>query len=112
MSEQPEAGGSRTRSPGRRDALAELATVLPTEVVVTGPAQELDGYRADRAPLAPSARPLAVVRPRRTEQVAAALRWAAAHSVPVVPRGAGTGLAGGAAAVDGCLVLCMADMTR
>ena len=33
------------------------------------------------------------------------LRWASAHRVPVVPRGAGTGLSGGSTALDGCITL-------
>ncbi len=41
----------------------------------------------------------------------AVLRWASAHGVPVVPRGAGTSLAGGATAVDGCVVVCTERMT-
>lgn len=49
--------------------------------------------------------PLAVVRPHRTEEVQAVMRWASANKVPVVPRGAGTGLSGGATAIDGGLVL-------
>jgi FAD/FMN-containing dehydrogenase/Fe-S oxidoreductase len=39
--------------------------------------------------------PLAVVRPRTSDDVAATVRWAAEHQVPVHPRGAGTSLAGG-----------------
>ncbi|MFM8414876.1 MAG: FAD-binding oxidoreductase [Planctomycetota bacterium] len=40
-------------------------------------------------------RPLAVVRPRSTDDVAAAVRWAAEHGVSVHPRGSGTSLCGG-----------------
>ena len=46
-----------------------------------------------------------MVRPRRTEEVQTVLRWATAHQVPVVTRGMGTGLSGGATAVDGGIVL-------
>jgi glycolate oxidase len=46
-----------------------------------------------------------VVRPRWTEEVRAVLRWAAKHGVPVVPRGAGTGLSGAATALNGGIVL-------
>jgi glycolate oxidase len=46
-----------------------------------------------------------VVRPRRTEEVQTVLRWATAHRVAVVPRGMGTGLSGGATAVNGGIVL-------
>lgn len=86
------------------DLLAGLIADLPEGMVVTDPAVT-EGYRQDRA-LDPSAgKPLAVVRPRRTEEVQTVLRWASAHSVPVVTRGAGSGLSGGATAVDNGIVL-------
>lgn len=49
--------------------------------------------------------PLAVVRPAGTADVQQVLRWAAEHHVAVVPRGAGSGLSGGADAVDGSVIL-------
>jgi glycolate oxidase len=52
-------------------------------------------YECD-AYVAAKAQPLAVVFPESTEQVALAVKWANKHSITVVPRGAGTGLAGGA----------------
>jgi glycolate oxidase len=86
------------------DALASLIAELPDGMVVTDPAIT-DGYRQDRA-LDPSAgKPLAVVRPLRTEEVQTVMRWATAHRVPVVPRGAGSGLSGGATALDDGIVL-------
>lgn len=86
------------------DILADLIASLPEGVVVTDPAIT-DGYRHDRA-FDPSAGiPLAVVRPRRTEEVQTVMRWATAHKVPVVPRGAGTGLSGGATALANGIVL-------
>ena len=86
------------------DVLAALIAELPDGMVVTDPAVT-EGYRQDRA-LDPSAgKPLAVVRPRRTEDVQAVLRWAAANKVPVVTRGAGSGLSGGATALDNGIVL-------
>ncbi|PUA80200.1 FAD-binding oxidoreductase [Nocardioides currus] len=65
----------------------------------------MDKYRRDRADDPGAGVPLAVVRARSTADVQAAVRFAAAHAVPVVPRGAGSGLSGGASAVDGCLVV-------
>src|SRR5690606_21550818 len=53
-----------------------------------------------------------LVEAREIAHVQAALRWAGAHGVPVVPRGAGTGLAGGAIAGSGELVVSTARMTR
>jgi glycolate oxidase len=86
------------------DALAGLIAELPEGMVVTDPAIT-EGYRQDRA-LDPSAgKPLAVVRTQRTEEVQIVLRWATAHQIPVVTRGMGTGLSGGATAIDGGIVL-------
>ncbi len=80
--------------------------------VLTDP-EVLARYRADQAApgLVPAGFPLAVVRPVSTGEVQAAVRAAAAHGVPVVPRGAGSGLSGGANAIDGCLVLSLERMT-
>ncbi|MDV3124418.1 FAD-binding protein [Mycobacterium sp. 21AC1] len=84
--------------------LSELIAELPDGVVVTDP-DILGSYRQDRAADPAAGTPLAVVRPHRTEEVQAVLRWASRHRVPVVPRGAGTGLSGGATALDGGIVL-------
>lgn len=85
-------------------ALSALIAELPQGTVVTDP-DILGSYRQDRAADPDAGTPLAVVRPRRTEEVQTVMRWATAHHVPVVPRGAGTGLSGGATALDGGLVL-------
>lgn len=85
-------------------ALPELISALPAGVVVTDP-DILASYRQDRAADPGAGTPLAVVRPTRTEEVQQVLRWATAHKVAVVPRGAGTGLSGGATALDGGIVL-------
>ncbi|OMC33565.1 FAD-linked oxidase [Mycobacterium sp. GA-1841] len=84
--------------------LSELISELPEGVVVTDP-DILASYRWDRAADPAAGTPLAVVRPTRTEEVQTVLRWATEHKVAVVPRGAGTGLSGGATALDGGIVL-------
>jgi glycolate oxidase len=86
------------------DALAGLIADLPDGMVVTDPAIT-EGYRQDRAFDPSAGKPLAVVRPRCTEEVQTVLRWASANRVPVVPRGAGSGLSGGATALDNGIVL-------
>jgi len=90
--------------PLNSDVLTSLITNLPDGMVVTDPAVT-EGYRQDRA-LDPSAgKPLAVVRPKRSEEVQTVLRWATLNRVPVVTRGAGSGLSGGATALDNGIVL-------
>jgi len=84
--------------------LAGLAAQLDDGVLVTDP-DILAAYRQDWAADPAAGTPVAVARPTATEQVQAILRWASAHRVPVVPRGMGTGLSGGATAVDGGIVL-------
>ncbi|HEU0190842.1 MAG TPA: FAD-linked oxidase C-terminal domain-containing protein [Mycobacterium sp.] len=86
------------------EALDQLIADLPDGMVVTDPAIT-EGYRQDRALDPAAGKPLAVVRPLRTEEVQTVLRWASEHRVAVVPRGMGTGLSGGATAVDGGIVL-------
>lgn len=91
--------------------LDSLAEVLPAERVVTDPGI-LDGHRRDEATMVEAGTPAALVRAGSTADVQAVMRVAHEHRVPVVPRGAGSGLAGGANAVDGCIVLSLAGMDR
>ncbi len=83
---------------------AELVAALPARHLLTDP-DTVAPYLHDEAEWAPHGRALAVARPSTTAEVAAVVRACARHRIPVVPRGAGTGLSGGANAVDGCVVL-------
>ncbi len=56
--------------------------------------------------------PRAVVFPRTTDQVSAIMKLASESGVPVAPRGAGTGLSGGAIAREGGIILGFARMNR
>ncbi|OWV72916.1 glycolate oxidase subunit GlcD [Rhizobium sp. R339] len=74
--------------------VASLKAVLPPDTVICDieetRAYECDALTAYRCP------PLAVVLPRTTDEVALAMRTCHELGVPVIPRGAGTSLAGGA----------------
>lgn len=67
---------------------------------------ETDGFIAYRR------RPLAVVLPETTAQVAAVMRYCHRYGIPVVPRGAGTSLSGGAIPQEDAVVLGLSAMTR
>jgi glycolate oxidase subunit GlcD len=67
---------------------------------------ESDGLSAYRWP------PRAVVLPATTEEAAGVLRLLHGEGIPVVPRGAGTGLSGGALAADGAVIVGTARMNR
>ncbi|MCE5291078.1 MAG: FAD-binding protein [Nocardiaceae bacterium] len=85
-------------------SLSDLIAQLPEGSVITDPAI-MEGYRQDWAKDPGAGVPLAVVRPLTTEHVQAAVRWCAATNTPIVPRGKGTGVSGGATAVDGGIVI-------
>lgn len=89
--------------------LDELVRRVPGSRVVRDP-DVAAGYAHDQVTALPGGRPLGVVLARTVEDVATVMEWATTHRVPVVPRGAGTGLAGGAIAIDGALVVCTAQM--
>jgi glycolate oxidase len=79
--------------------IANLGDAVRTDPV------SCENYRFDWSRDPTAGIPLAVVRPRNTAEVQTTIRWAAEHRVPVVPRGAGTGLSGGSSAVSGGIVL-------
>lgn len=72
----------------------------------------LESYRFDRSTGTEAGVPFAVAFPRTTEQVAALVAAAYEHRVPIVPRGAGSGLSGGSNAIDGSLVVCVERMNQ
>ena len=92
----------------RAQIAARLREVLPADAVIDDPvetrAYECDALTAYRCP------PLAVVLPASTQEVAAVLRLCNREGVPVVPRGAGTSLAGGAMPTADAVVLGVARM--
>jgi len=90
-------------------ALEGLAESLTPGALVTEP-DSVAAYRFDYTADAGAGVPLAVVRASSAADVQATVRWAGEHGIPVVPRGAGSGLSGGANAVDGCLVLSLERM--
>ncbi|MEZ5779004.1 MAG: FAD-linked oxidase C-terminal domain-containing protein [Paracoccaceae bacterium] len=96
---------------GRKaEIVLALKAILPEDAVISDPAEtrvyECDGLSAYRCA------PLAAVLPRTTEEVASVLRICHQAGVPVVPRGAGTSLAGGALPTADSVILGVARMNR
>jgi glycolate oxidase len=89
----------------------DLDRLLPAGSVITEP-DSLERYAHDEAEWAPYELPLAVVRPTTSAQVQSVVRLCVEHRVPVVARGAGTGLSGGANALDGSVVVSFERMNR
>jgi glycolate oxidase len=87
-----------------RDLLGKSAVLTDSDVTAS--------YSRDMMPLAPSGVPLAVVLPENTEQVQAVVKACAEAKVPIVPRGAGSGLSGAANAIDGCVVLALTKLNE
>jgi glycolate oxidase len=89
--------------------LTELRSVVGREQVIDS-ANDLHIFARDAS--IEGAVPDAVVLPATTDQVAAVIKIAARHRIPVVPRGAGTGLSGGAVTIRGGIALQMTRMRR
>jgi len=88
--------------------LEALGRELPADRLVVDP-DVLAGLSHDEAEWAAVGRAAVALRVRTESEVQAVVRVCADLGVPVVARGAGSGLSGGANAVDGCAVL---DLTR
>ena len=97
-------------NPDRAALLADLARVLPAEALLFAD-EDLKPYECDGL-TAYRCLPWAVVLPRNDQEVVAALKVCHARQVPVVARGAGTGLSGGATPVVQGVVLSLARFMR
>ena len=88
--------------------VALLSDVLPSDALIHDPmetrAYECDALTAYKCP------PMLAVLPSTTQQVSDVLRICHAENVPVVPRGSGTSLAGGALPTADCVILGVARM--
>src|SRR6266446_4373709 len=93
-----------------KHTLQELAAIVAPMPVLSAPEEmlvyECDGHTLDKA------LPSAVVFPSTTEQVVALVKLANQYGLPFVARGAGTGLSGGALALDGGIVIEMCRMNK
>lgn len=96
--------------------MTDIVGVLERELgaaAIVGPGHErLEDYGRDESPLPTFFPPLCAVLVESTEQAAAVLRICLERGVPVTPRGAGSGMCGGALPVAGGIVLSTERMTK
>lgn len=90
--------------------IQDLQRIVGADAVLCDPfdllVYECDAYTMQKAS------PQAVVFPTETSQVQQVVQWCNRVGVPFIPRGAGTGLSGGALALRGGVVICTSRMTR
>lgn len=94
----------------RREIVADLMDLLPEGCLVHEP-RELVPFETD-AFVSYRRVPLAVALPETTAQVAAVMKYCHRYAIPVVPRGAGTSLSGGAIPQEDAVVLGLSKMSR
>ena len=86
--------------------IEELEKIVGSEYVIYGDFDKLEPYSHDEVPGAEYRHmPEAVVRPRTAQEISAIMKLANAEMIPVTPRGAGSGLSGGAVPIYGGIVL-------
>ncbi|WP_329302383.1 FAD-binding protein [Streptomyces sp. NBC_00659] len=98
-----------TTTPSATTTSSELVRLLPAGRVIVD-RDTRASFAHDEAAGAPFGMPVAVVRPHDTAEVAAVVAYCAERGVPLVARGAGTGLSGGANAIEGCVVVSFTAM--
>jgi glycolate oxidase len=94
------------------DIASVLARELGAGAVIAPGHERLDDYGRDESPLPEFYPPACAALVESTEQAATVLRLCLEHKVPVTPRGAGSGMCGGALPVQGGVVLSTERMTR
>ena len=92
------------------EVLAQLTAALPESVLTK--AELSEDYAHDEMVSAGFRMPDAVVRARSTEEVAKACKILYANNIPIIPRGAGTGLSGGCAPICGGVVIDLTEMNH
>jgi len=105
------AGAAEAGEAGTGRLIEALSRALPGDRIVADP-DVLAAISHDDAEWAPAGQAAAGVRARSEAEVQQVVRICAELGAAIVPRGAGTGLSGGANAVDGCVVLDLARMDR
>jgi len=98
-----------TSAEARSAFLAAVRAALPDLKLLDDPADR-ESYRNDETSYLKAGPPLAVALPTSTAEVSTLVRLCGQHGIPIVPRGAGSGLSGGAAGIEGGLTIALTRM--
>jgi len=91
----------------------ELKQIVGEKYVIYDDEEKLEPFSHDETPDKKYARmPEAVIRPRTAEEISKVMKLANRELVPITPRGAGSGLSGGAVPLHGGIVLCVDRMNE
>jgi len=95
------------------EVIQELRKICGEKYVIYDDPEKLEPYSHDETPGKEwASMPEAVVRPITTEEVAAIVKLANRKNVPITPRGAGSGLSGGAVPIQGGIVISLDRMNK
>ena len=92
--------------------LAALSKLLGSDASLISDPDITASYSRDQAPFASAAAPFAVLLARSAAEISIAMKYANENSIPVVTRGAGSGLSGGANSTAGSLVISLEKMNQ
>jgi glycolate oxidase subunit GlcD len=87
------------------EIVQELRKIVGDQYVIHDDPERLEAFSHDETPGDYVAMPAAAIRPRSAEEIAAIMKLANRENIPITPRGAGSGLSGGAVPVYGGIVL-------
>jgi len=91
---------------------AALSKLLGSDASLISDPDITASYSRDQAPFASAAAPFAVLLARSASEISIALKYANENSIPVVTRGAGSGLSGGANSTADSLVISLEKMNQ
>ena len=104
---------TKVYSPVTEEIVEKLKDILGDKYIIYNDPEKLEAYSHDEvAERGYAHMPEVVVRPDNTEQIAAIMKLANRENIPVTPRGAGSGLSGGAVPIYGGIVLWVDRMNK
>jgi len=90
----------------------ELRSALGATATIISDPEILPSYSRDQSQIAKNGVPAAVLLAKDEAEISAAVKFAFEKNIPVIARGAGSGLSGGANAIDGALIISLEKMNQ